>query len=88
MKRSRFTDSQIMEAIKRVESGLPVPELCRDLGVSSATFYKWRAKYGGMDTAMMTRMKELEEENRRLKKLYVEAQLKADIVAEALAKKW
>jgi putative transposase len=77
-----------MEALKRVESGLPVPELCRDLGVSSATFYKWRAKYGGMDTSMMTRMKELEEENRRLKKLYVEAQLKADIVAEALAKKW
>ena len=88
MKRSRFTDSQIMEALKRVESGLPVPELCRDLGISSATFYKWRAKYGGMDTSMMTRMKELEEENRRLKKLYVEAQLKADIVAEALAKKW
>ncbi len=77
-----------MEALKRVESGLPVPELCRDLSISSATFYKWRAKYGGMDTSMMTRMKELEEENRRLKKLYVEAQLKADIVAEALAKKW
>jgi putative transposase len=88
MKRSRFTDSQIMEALKRVESGLPVPELCRDLSISSATFYKWRAKYGGMDTSMMTRMKELEEENRRLNKLYVEAQLKADIVAEALAKKW
>jgi putative transposase len=77
-----------MEALKRVESGLPVPELCRDLSISSATFYKWRAKYGGMDTSMMTRMKELEEESRRLKKLYVEAQLKADIVAEALAKKW
>ena len=77
-----------MEALKRVESGLPVPQLYRDLSVSSATFYKWRAKYGGMDTSMMTRMKELEEENRRLKKLYVEAQLKADIVAEALAKKW
>jgi putative transposase len=57
-------------------------------GLSTATFYKWRAKYGGMDTSMMSRMKELEEENRRLKKLYVEAQLKADIVAEALAKKW
>jgi putative transposase len=77
-----------MEALKRVESDLPVPELCRDLGVSSGTFYKWRAKYGGMETSMMTRMKELEKENRRLKKLYVEAQLKADIVAEALAKKW
>jgi len=88
MKKSRFTDSQIMDALKRVESGLPVPELCRDIGISTATFYKWRAKYGGMDTSMMARMKELEEENRRLKKLYVEAQLKADIVAEALAKKW
>jgi putative transposase len=88
MKKSRFTDSQIMEALKRVEAGLPVPELCRDMGISTATFYKWRAKYGGMDTSMMSRMKELEEENRRLKKLYVEAQLKADIVAEALAKKW
>lgn len=88
MKKSRFTDSQIMDALKRVEAGLPVPELCRELGISTATFYKWRAKYGGMDTSMMSRMKELEEENRRLKKLYVEAQLKADIVAEALAKKW
>jgi putative transposase len=88
MKKSRFTDSQIMDALKRVESGLPVPDLCRDMGISTATFYKWRAKYGGMDTSMMARMKELEEENRRLKKLYVEAQLKADIVAEALAKKW
>jgi putative transposase len=88
MKKSRFTDSQIMDALKRVEAGLPVPELCRDMGISTATFYKWRAKYGGMDTSMMARMKELEEENRRLKKLYVEAQLKADIVAEALAKKW
>ena len=88
MKKSRFTDSQIMDALKRVESGLPVPELCRDVGISTATFYKWRAKYGGMDTSMMARMKELEEENRRLKKLYVEAQIKADIVAEALEKKW
>ena len=88
MKKSRFTDSQIMDALKRVEAGLPVPELCRDMGISTATFYKWRSKYGGMDTSMMSRMKELEEENRRLKKLYVEAQLKADIVAEALVKKW
>ena len=88
MKKSRFTDSQIMDALKRVDAGLPVPELCRDMGISTATFYKWRSKYGGMDTSMMSRMKELEEENRRLKKLYVEAQLKADIVAEALAKKW
>lgn len=88
MKKSRFTDSQIMDALKRVEAGLAVPEVCRELGVSSATFYKWRAKFGGMDTSLMSRMKELEEENRRLKKLYVEEKLKAEIVAEALAKKW
>ena len=53
MKRSKFTDSQIMDALKRVDAGLGVPEVCRELGISSATFYKWRAKYGGMDTSMM-----------------------------------
>ena len=88
MKRSKFTDSQIMEALKRVDSGLAVPEICRELGISTATFYKWRAKYGGMDTSMMTRMKELEAENARLKKMYIEEKLKAEIVTEALAKKW
>ena len=56
MKRSKFTDSQIMEALKRVDSGLAVPEICRELGISTATFYKWRAKYGGMDTSMMAGM--------------------------------
>jgi putative transposase len=55
MKRSKFTDSQIMEALKRVDSGLAVPEICRELGISTATFYKWRAKYGGMDTSLMPR---------------------------------
>jgi putative transposase len=67
---------------------LTVPDLCRELGVRVATFYKWRAKYGGMDTSMMARMKELEEENRRLKRMYAEERMKAEIVAEALAKKW
>ena len=88
MKKSRFTDSQIMAALKRVETGLPVLEICRELGISTASFYKWRAKFGGMDTSMMTRMKELEDENRRLKKMYLEEKLKSEIVAEALAKKW
>jgi len=88
MKKSRFTDSQIIAVLKEVEAGLPVPELCRSHGISSATFYKWRAKFGGMDVSMMTRMKELEEENRRLKKLYVDAQLSADLLRESLAKKW
>jgi putative transposase len=88
MKKSRFTDSQIMEALKRAEAGLAVPEVCRELGISSATFYKWRAKFGGMDVSMMTRMKELEDENRRLRKMVVDERLKAEIVTEALAKKW
>lgn len=88
MKKSRFTDSQILDAIKRAEAGLAVPHLCRELGISTATFYKWRAKYGGMDVSMMARMKELEAENTRLRKMYVEEKLKAEIVAEALAKKW
>jgi putative transposase len=88
MKKSRFTDSQIMDALKRVEAGLGVSDLCRELGVSVATFYKWRSKYGGMDTSMMARMKELEEENRRLKRMYAEERMKAEIVTEALAKKW
>ncbi len=88
MKKSRFTDSQIIEALKRVEAGLAVPELCRELGISNATFYKWRSKFGGMDASLMARMKELEEENRRLRKMYVEEKLKAEIVSEALAKKW
>ncbi len=83
MKKSKFSDSQIMDALKRVEAGLPVPDLCREIGISIATFYKWRAKFGGMDTSMMARMKELEEENRRLKKMYLEEKLKAEIVAEA-----
>jgi len=88
VKKSRFTDSQIMAALKRVEAGLAVPEICRELGISTATLYKWRAKFGGMDTSMMSRLKELEDENRRLKKMYLEEKLKSEIVAEALAKKW
>ena len=86
MKKSKYSDSQIVDALKRVEGGLSVPEICRELGISAATFYKWRAKYGGMDTSLMARMKELEAENARLKKMYVE-RLKADILKEVLGKK-
>lgn len=88
MKKSRFSDSQIIAVLKQAEDGTPVPELCREHGVSSATFYKWRAKYGGMDASLMGRMKELEEENRRLKKMYAESQMSADILREAMGKKW
>ena len=88
MKKSRFTDSQIIAVLKQAEAGTPVPELCREHGMSSAAFYKWRAKYGGMDASMMSRLKELEDENRRLKKMYAEERLKAEIIQEAMAKKW
>lgn len=87
MRPSRFSDSQIMLILKQTESGIPVPELCREHGMSSALFYKWRSKYGGMDTSMMARMKELENENARLKKMYAKTQLKYEVVQEALAKK-
>jgi len=88
MKKSKYSDSQIMAILKQAETGSPVPELCREHGMSSATFYKWRSKYGGMDASMMTRLKELEDENRRLKKMYAEERLKAEIIQEAMAKKW
>jgi putative transposase len=77
-----------MDALKRVDAGLAVPELCRELGISSATFYKWRAKYGGMDVSMIARLKELEAENIRLKKMYAEERLKAEILQESITKKW
>ena len=70
MKRSRFTDGQIIAILKEAESGVRVADLCRNHGMSDATFYKWRAKFGGMDASLMKRMKELQEENRRLKKMY------------------
>lgn len=88
MKKSRYSDSQILAILKQAEAGTPVPQLCREHGMSSATFYKWRAKYGGMDTSMMARLKELEDENRRLKKMYAEERLKAELRKEALEKKW
>lgn len=88
MKKSRYSDSQIMSILKLADQGIPVPELCREYGMSTASFYKWRAKFGGMDTSMIARMKELEEENRRLKKMYAEERLKAEIIQEAMRKKW
>jgi putative transposase len=88
MKKSRFSDSQIVGILKQAESGAPVPTLCREHGISSATFYKWRSKYGGMDASLMGRMKELESENAKLKKMYAEAQLAAEVLKDALSKKW
>ncbi len=88
MKTSKFTDSQIMSILKQAESGTPIATLCREHGMSNATFYKWRAKYGGMDASLITRLKELEAENAKLKKMYAEERLKAEIIQEAMSKKW
>ena len=87
MKKSRFTETQIMAVLRQAEGGMPVPDLCREHGISTASFYKWRAKYGGMDASMMSQMKALEEENRRLKRMYADLSMQADLLKEALGKK-
>ena len=84
MKKSRYSDSQIINILKQAEAGAPVTELRREHGMSDATFYKWRSKFGGMDVSMMARMKDLEEENRRLKKMSAEESLKAEVLKEAI----
>ena len=86
MRKSRFTDSQILTFLKQNEEGAKVPDLCRELGFSNAQFYKWRSKFGGMDASLMKRMKELEEENKRLKKMYAEEKIKSDIREEIIKK--
>jgi len=88
MKKSRHTDSQILAILKQNESGTSVADLCREHGMSDATFYNWRSKYGGMDASLMRRLKELADENRRLKKMYAEEKLKCEIAKEAIEKKW
>jgi len=75
MRQSRFTDGQIMAILEQNEQGVSVPDLCREHGMSQGLLYKWRPKFGGMDASMMKRLKELEEENRRLKKMYAEERL-------------
>ena len=82
MKNSRYSDSQIIAILNQAEAGTPVPDLCREHGMSSASFYKWRTKYGGMDASLMTRMKELEAENNRLKKMYAEVQIQKDVLKQ------
>jgi putative transposase len=79
MKTSRFTEPQILAILRQAEGGVPVPELCREHGMSTASFYKWRSKYGGMDASMISQMKALEDENRRLKKMYAEMSMQAEL---------
>ena len=88
MKTSKYSDSLIMSILKQAEAGTPVPNLCREHGMSSATFYKWKSKYGGIGLCMMTRLKEPEAENACLKHIYADERLKSDILQDALSKKF
>ena len=87
MRKSRFTDAQIMGVLRQVEGGMALADVCREHQISSATFYKWRAKYGGMDASMMADMKVMEDENRRLKKMFAELSMQNELLKEALGKK-
>jgi putative transposase len=86
MKRSRFSDEQIIGILKEHQAGLSATELCRKYGVSDATFYKWRSKYGGMDVSEAKRLKALEEENGKLKRLLADAMLDVSTLREMLGK--
>ena len=88
MKMTRYSEPQILAILRQAEGGVPVAELCREHGMSNATFYKWRSKFGGMDASLMARMRELEQENARLKRMYADVQLRHDVLQEVLAKKW
>ena len=87
MKKSRFTETQIVRILKEVESGRLVKEVCREYGVSEATYYNWKSKYGGMQASDIKRLKELEDENRRLKQMYAELCLDNRILKDIVEKK-
>jgi putative transposase len=88
MKRSRFTEEQIIAVLREAESGTPVKDLCRRAGVSTVTFYKWKSKFGGMEISEMRRMRLLEEENSRLKRIVAQQALDIDALKVVLSKKW
>lgn len=87
MKKSRFSETQIISVLARQERGEKVSNLCRELGISDATFYNWKAKYGGMSVSELKRIKELEAENARLKRMYADLSLVHEALKEAVAKK-
>ena len=87
MKKSKFTEEQVVYALKQAEAGVPIKELCRKYGVSDATFYAWRKKYGGLGAEEMRRLKQLEDENRRLKGLVADLALDKQILQDVLSKK-
>jgi len=87
MKMMRYSEPQILAILRQAEGGVPVAELCREHGMSNASFYKWRANYEGMDSSMTAQTKALEDENRRLKKMFAELSMQNELLKEALGKK-
>lgn len=87
MKKSRFTETQIIKILKEVEGGRLVKEVCREYGISDATYYNWKAKYGGMEASDIKRLKELDDENRRLKHMFAELSLEHKILKDIIEKK-
>ena len=86
-RKSKFSEQEIVYALKQVEAGVPMKELCRKYGVSEQTFYRWRSKYGGLSASELQRLKQLEQENRQLKKLVADLSLDKHVLQEVLAKK-
>jgi putative transposase len=88
MKKSRFTETQIIKVLKENEAGRKVDDICRELGISPATFYQWRKKYGGMEASHLKRLKELEAENAQLKRMYADQALQLEMAKDVISKKW
>lgn len=87
MKKTRFTETQILKILKEAEAGIPLADLCREYGFGKSTYYKWKSKYGGLDASALRRMKELEEENQRLKQMYAELSLEHQVLKDVIEKK-
>ncbi len=87
MKLSRYSEAQILAILRQAEGGVPVADLCREHGMSDACFYKWRTKYGGMEASMVSSMKAMEDENRRLKKMFAELSMRNKLLKEVLGNK-
>jgi len=88
MKKNNFTESQILKALKENQQGISVSEISRDLGIDKSTFYYWKKKYGGMEEHQLSRLKELEEENRKLKQMYADVSLDVTMLKDILSKKF